>query len=90
MIVGYLYAYQMADTDLLVTHLWDLRAQAEAKLRCLTRVQQLLAEYGRCVDLTDRARKRDEIINDVNDIAAGTSALRAAAEEAVAAAKALS
>ena len=32
-------------TETLTAHLWDLRSQAEAKFRCLTRLQQHLAQY---------------------------------------------
>ena len=80
----------MADTDLLAVHLWDLRAQAEAKLRRVTRVQQLLTEYERGANPTDRARTRQAIIKDVSDIAALSDSVRAVAEAAVTAAMALS
>ena len=80
----------MADTDLLAAHLWDLRAQAEARLRRVTRVQQLLADYERGANSTDRTRTRQAIIEEVSDIAALSDSLRDVADAAVTAAMALS
>ena len=73
----------------LSAHLWDLRSQAEAKLRCLTRLQQLLADYEGTTSAAVRAQKRDIIIKDLTDIVTISKALRSVADEAFAAAKAL-
>lgn len=79
----------MANSDWLEAHLWDLRAHAEAKLRQLARVQQLLTEHGSATNPADRAKKRIEIIDGLSEIVAISAALRATAEEARDAAKAL-
>ena len=55
-------------TKVLSTHLWDLRAQAEAKLRCLTRLQQQLTDYDAARSVTDRAEKHRHILKDLRDI----------------------
>lgn len=55
-------------TETLSTHLWDLRAQAEAKLRCLTRLQQSLDEYKARRSEVGRDEKRQHILTDLNDI----------------------
>jgi hypothetical protein len=75
--------------DKLSPLLWDLRAQAESKLRCLTRVQQLLAVYERS-DTQGRKKKRDEILKDLTDVVTISKALRSLSEEALAAARKLS
>jgi hypothetical protein len=75
--------------DVLSAHLWDLRAQAEAKLRCLTRLQQLLAEHMRCTTAEDREEKREKILQDLTDIVTISKSLRSVAEQAFAAAEAL-
>jgi DNA-binding winged helix-turn-helix (wHTH) protein len=71
------------DGHLLSTHLWDLRAQAEAKLRCLTRLQQLFAEYERSTNPADRARKRAKILEDLTDIVTISKALRSISDDAL-------
>ncbi len=71
--------------DVLEAFLWDLRSQAEAKLRCLTRVQQLLAEHKR-ETTPDRAAKRAKIITDLTDVVTITSQLQTTSAEALAAA----
>jgi DNA-binding transcriptional regulator PaaX len=80
----------MTDRDELAAHLWDLRAQAEAKLRCLTRVQQLLAEHERSMNPKERAVKRAAIIEDIADIGAISNTLRSMSTAALRAAKRLS
>ena len=79
----------MSQTPLLSAHLWDLRAQAESKLRCLTRLQQLVAEYDLCADHAERRTKHQQIIKDLTDIVTISKALRLAADEAFAAAQSL-
>ena len=73
----------------LAAYLWDLRSQAESKLRCLTRVQQLLSELDRTKDPTKRARARSKILDDLGDIVNISKSLRALAEDALKAARAL-
>jgi hypothetical protein len=75
--------------DALSANLWDLRSQAEAKLRCLTKLQQLLAEYSTVENATERARKRLKILEDLTDIVTISKSLRSVADEAFAAAEAL-
>lgn len=55
-------------TKLLAAHLWDLRAQAESKLRCLTRLQQHLVEYEAIDNDAERRKRREHILTDLNDI----------------------
>jgi hypothetical protein len=80
----------MSPDELLSVHLWDLRAQAESKIRCLTRVQQMLAERRQSADPADRAAKRDTILQDLADIISITKSLRSVAQAALAEAKRLS
>ena len=74
----------------LSAHLWDLRSQAEAKLRCLTRLQQTLAEYSACAGTETRALKRAKILEDLKDIVTISHSLRSVAEQAFTAAESLS
>ena len=74
----------------LSAHLWDLRSQAEAKLRCLTRLQQTLAEYSACAGTETGALKRTKILEDLKDIVTISQSLRSVAEQAFAAAESLS
>jgi hypothetical protein len=67
----------------LSAHLWDLRAHAEAKLRCLTRLQQLVAKHDQLADKADRARKHKDIMADLADLVSISQALRAVSEEAL-------
>jgi hypothetical protein len=78
-----------ASTEQLSAHLWDLRANAEAKLRCLTRLQQLFATYDKSSKAADRAKKRKEIMRDVTDLAEIGESLRSVAKEAVKTARTL-
>jgi hypothetical protein len=54
------------NTELLSARLWDLRAQAEAKLRCLTRLQQTVGELKQ--SRTSRTEKIQHILKDLTDI----------------------
>jgi hypothetical protein len=74
----------------LSAHLWDLRSQAEAKLRCLTKLQLTLAEYSACGGTQTRALKRARILGDLKDLVTISVSLRAVAEQAFAAAESLS
>ena len=74
----------------LSAHLWDLRSQAEAKLRCLTKLQQTLTEYSSCAGTQTRSLKRAQILEDLKDIVTISHSLRSVAEQAFAAAKSLS
>jgi len=73
----------------LSAHLWDLRSQAEAKLRCLTRLQQSLVDYEGTVSKEVRLKKREAIVNDLTDIVTISKTLRSVADEAFTAAEAL-
>jgi hypothetical protein len=75
--------------DALAAYLWDLRSQAEAKLRCLTRLQQELSEYELATSSSGRAGRRDKIIQDLNDIVGISQSLRSVAQQAFAAAQML-
>jgi hypothetical protein len=74
----------------LSAHLWDLRSQAEAKLRCLTKLQLTLAEYSACAGTQTRELKRARILEDLKDIVTISVSLRSVAEQAFAAAESLS
>jgi len=78
------------NSEELSAHLWDLRSQAEAKLRCLTKLQQTLAEYATCTGTQTRALKRAQILEDLKDIVTISHSLRSVAEQAFAAAESLS
>jgi hypothetical protein len=78
----------MADTAL-TAYLWDLRAQAESKLRCLTRVQQLLAQLENTKDPAKRVIARTKILDDLTDIVSISKSLRTLAEDALSAAQSL-
>ena len=71
----------------LSAHLWDLRAHAEAKLRCLTRLQQLVARYERTSDAAIRAKTCRQIKTDMNDLVEIALSLRSVSRLALAAAK---
>jgi hypothetical protein len=77
------------NVDALSANLWDLRSQAEAKLRCLTKLQQLLAEYATVEDAAERARQKLQILEDLNDIVTISKSLRSVADDAFAAAEGL-
>lgn len=70
-------------TAALTAHLWDLRAQAEAKLRCLTRLEQQIVEYGRFQNDNDRRVKRQHILTDLNDIVTISKSLHDVAAQAL-------
>ena len=78
----------VAQTEELSAHLWDLRGQAEAKRRCLTRLQQLVAQYQQSSE-TDRAEKHRQIVADLTDLVTISKSLRSVADQAFAAAAAL-
>jgi hypothetical protein len=71
---------------LLSAYLWDLRANAESKLRCLTRLQQELARLEHATHPEHRAAARLKIMADLNDILTISQTLRSVSEEALAAA----
>jgi hypothetical protein len=73
----------------LSAYLWDLRAQAESKLRCLTRVQQLLGELDHSKDAAKREAARRKILEDLSDIVTISKSLRTLAESALEAARTL-
>jgi hypothetical protein len=74
----------------LSAHLWDLRSQAEAKLRCLTRLQQAVDAYDSCAVLEERVAQRAHILKDLQDIVAISHALRSVSDLALKSAGSLS
>jgi hypothetical protein len=78
-----------AAADVLSAHLWDLRSQAEAKLRCLTRVQQLLDEYALQPSNANAPDQRTKILEDVTDLVTISGRLQATSAEALEAAREL-
>ena len=81
---------ESSNSTVLSAHLWDLRSQAEAKLRCLTKLQQTLNAYSTCASTQTRALKRGQILEDLKDIVTISHSLRSVAQQAFAAAKSLS
>ena len=77
----------MTHTAALSAHLWDLRAQAEAKLRCLTRLQQMVNVYDQTSSPLERTLQHGQIVKDVTDLVTISKALRATADDAFSAAK---
>jgi|tagenome__1003787_1003787.scaffolds.fasta_scaffold19642261_1 hypothetical protein len=78
----------MKSTDVLDAYLWDLRAQAESKLRCLTRVQQMVNDYGR-KNADARGALRTKILADLTDVVTISTSLSAVSRQALDAARAL-
>jgi len=74
---------------MLDTYLWDLRAQAESKLRCLTRVQQMVGDYRRALEAPSRGRLRDKILADLIDIVSISKSLHTVSNHALEAATSL-
>ena len=70
----------------LSAYLWDLRANAESKLRCLTRLQQELSALEHSTQSDHRAESRRKIIADLNDIVTISGTLRTVSEDALRAA----
>jgi len=70
----------------LSAYLWDLRASAESKLRCLTRLQRELAALERATRPSHRAGVREKIVDDLNDLAAISKTFRSLSQDAVKAA----
>jgi hypothetical protein len=63
-------------------HLWDLRAQVEAQLRCLTTVQRINDNLPAGGDAR-RAHDRGRMIADLRDILRASDAIRAVCEQAL-------
>ena len=78
----------MKSTDVLDAYLWDLRAQAESKLRCLTRVQQMVNDYGR-KNADARGDLRIKILADLTDVVTISASLSRVSRQALDAARAL-
>ena len=79
----------MKSTDVLDAYLWDLRAQAESKLRCLTKVQQLVQQYQKAPDASARAALQRQILADLTDVVTISKSLHAVSNHALDAASAL-
>jgi len=79
----------MKSTDVLDAYLWDLRAQAESKLRCLTKVQQLVQEYARSKDASARAKLQTQILADLTDVVTITESMKSVSRQAFDAASTL-
>jgi hypothetical protein len=82
-------AYRYPSYQILTTHLWDLRAHAESKLRYLTRAQQHLSAFESEAHPHKRAELRRDIVKGLHEIAAITETMRAVARDALAAAQQL-
>jgi hypothetical protein len=74
----------------LSAHLWDLRSQAEAKLRCLTKLQQALDVYTACAVPKQRAVQRAKMLKDLQDLVTISHSLRSVSEQAAKVARSLS
>ena len=68
------------DVSLLDTCLWDLRAAAESKLRCLTKAQHQLMSFREATRCEERTKARNEIIAALDEILGVTDRLRVIAE----------
>ncbi len=66
--------------DLLSLHLWDLRAQVESQLRCLTKIHRL---YGQLPPPGDPKRAADlrEMKKDLADVITANASVRGVATE---------
>jgi hypothetical protein len=53
---------------ILSLHLWDLRAQVEAQLRCLTTTQRVLKDYEATTLEQDRQAKRSHVSANIADM----------------------
>jgi hypothetical protein len=73
---------------MLRVYLWDLRAQAESKLRCLTRVQQLVDQFA-VAPVARRPGLHDKLLQDLRDVVRITGTLQSVAEAALHAAETL-
>jgi len=80
--------HAMKSTDVLDAYLWDLRAHAESKLRCLTRVQQMVNDYGR-KNADARGDLRTKILADLTDVVTITMTMSTISRQALDAARAL-
>ena len=80
---------QQTAAAVLAAHLWDLRSQAEAKLRCLTRVQKMLDEYALRPSTRNAPDHRAKILEDVTDLVAISGHLQTTSAEALEAARQL-
>jgi hypothetical protein len=72
--------------SLLEAHLWDLRAHAEAKLRCLTRLQPQLSALQSTSKPEERAVVRRQVMDDLRDIVSISQTLQTVANDALKAA----
>lgn len=66
----------------LLAYLWDLRAQLEAQLRCLTKVQRWVAEFSTQPKL-GRSVRRAEIIQNLSEIESTADVVRTVTAEAI-------
>ncbi|MGE3473150.1 MAG: hypothetical protein AB7O28_22575 [Vicinamibacterales bacterium] len=78
----------MRKPDLLTAHLWDLRAQVESQLRCITKIHrrfEALAPKGS----DRRAADKQAIVSDLSDVLTMAAAVRGVCESAIEAVEAL-
>ncbi len=79
----------MSDTtDLISLHLWDLRAQVESQLRCLTKVHRLYEQLPPASD-PKRAIDLREMRTDMADVITMNGSVRGVATETLEALTAL-
>lgn len=67
---------------MLTVHLWDLRAQLEAQLRCLTKVHRWVDELPG-PSAAERRTRKDEIIQNLTEIRDTAGTVRDAAVSAM-------
>ncbi len=73
----------MSETpDLFTLHLWDLRAQVESQLRCLTKIHRMYEELPPLGDPQRGIQLRD-MHKDLADVITTNAAMRGVSEEAL-------
>ena len=75
--------------ELLEAQLWDLRSHAEAKLRCLTKVQELMAGYQHGRDSPERTGKVAAVVRALREIVTISVQIQNTAADALATARQL-
>jgi hypothetical protein len=69
----------------LALHLWDLRAQLEAQLRCLTKVHRWVDDFP-TLPAEQRAQQKREILENLEEIRSTSEIVRGIATAAISAA----
>lgn len=74
--------------EVLSVHMWDLRAQTEATLRSLTRIQSMLTEYAQASGAS-AVEIRDTLLADLADVVTISGHLQTTSTDALDAARQL-